>query len=334
MRFWASTVALAVLLASLALGEEDINWSDDAGLNHRPANITGLTYWMYAWTGTYYNGTVSIQMALTDWYNEDDRDKGPYCINFEDQTVEVSYKAVLAVTKSDNTTSYGDKNPMMVVLRAWPDDLDVAAGNAKDIYNFGASDELAINFNSIDPPYHSYPIGISTQKYWDFNATHISDSSYSFTGKRNNGTTSHDNFKFDYRSCNNPSDSTYSGIVLEPGDGEAKFGKMHEIAPTISGRFDNKSASFALMGLYQASLPDEPRWAGPISISFLGSVDSARSDELLAANQPAWNPTLGFSKSDSGASGDDEPNGVSQVGTHIYASLAMVWGAWLFALYI
>ena len=89
-------------------------------------------------------------MALTDWYNEDDRDKGPYCINFEDQTVEVSYKAVLAVTKADNTTSYGDKNPMMVVLRAWPDDLDMAAGSAKDIYNFGASDELAINFNSIE----------------------------------------------------------------------------------------------------------------------------------------------------------------------------------------
>lgn len=109
---------------------------------------------------------------------------------------------------------------------------------------------------------------------------------------------------------------------------------MPEIAPTISGRFDNKSASFALMGLYQASLPDEPRWAGPISISFLGSVDSARSDELLAGNQPAWNPTLGFSKSDSAASDDDEPNGTSQVGTHIYASLAMVWGVWLLSLYI
>lgn len=68
------------------------------------------------------------------------------------------------------------------------------------------------------------------------------------------------------------------------------------------------------MGLYQASLPDESRWAGPISISFLGSVDSARSDDLLAGNQPAWNPTLGFSKSDSGASGDDDkPNGASQV---------------------
>ena len=110
---------------------------------------------------------------------------------------------------------------------------------------------------------------------------------------------------------------------------------MPEIAPTISGRFDNKSASFALMGLYQASLPDEPRWAGPISISFLGSVDSARSDDLLAGNQPAWNPTLGFSKSDSGASGDDDkPNGASQVGMHIYANLAIVWGVWLFGLYI
>lgn len=89
-------------------------------------------------------------MALTDWYNEGDRDKGPYCINFEDQTVEVSYKAVLVVAKPDNTTIYGDKNPMMVVLRAWPDDLDVAAGNSKDIYNFGGQDELAIDFNSIE----------------------------------------------------------------------------------------------------------------------------------------------------------------------------------------
>lgn len=52
MRLWASIVGLAVLLVSPALGEEDINWSDDAGLNHRPANIMGLTYWMYAWTGT------------------------------------------------------------------------------------------------------------------------------------------------------------------------------------------------------------------------------------------------------------------------------------------
>lgn len=93
---------------------------------------------------------------------------------------------------------------------------------------------------------------------------------------------------------------------------------MSEIAPTISGRFDNKSASFELTGLYQASLPDEPRWAGPISISFLGSVDSAHSDELLSGKQPAWNPTLGFSKSDSGASGDDGSNGASQVGTTPY----------------
>ncbi|KFY17098.1 hypothetical protein V491_05119 [Pseudogymnoascus sp. VKM F-3775] len=313
MKFWASVVAVAALLASPALGEEDVNWSNDPGLNERPANITGLAYWMYAWTGTlivmlirYYNGTLSIQMSLTDWYNEDDRDKGPYCINFEDQTVEVSYKAVLAVTKPDNTTSYGDRNPMMVVLRAWPDDLDVTAGNSKDIYNFGGQGELAIDFNSIE---------------------------------RNNGTTRHTSFKFDYKSCNNPSDSTYSGIVLEPGDGDASFGKMPEIAPTISGRFDNKSASFALTGLYQATLPDEPRWGGPISISFLGSVDSARSDELLSSNQPSWNPTLGFSKSTSsssggGTSGDDEPNEASQIGTHMYACFAMVCGIWLMGLFM
>ncbi|OBT97911.1 hypothetical protein VE01_04012 [Pseudogymnoascus verrucosus] len=109
---------------------------------------------------------------------------------------------------------------------------------------------------------------------------------------------------------------------------------MSEIAPTISGQFDNKSASFAPTGLYQASLPDERRWAGPISISFLGSVDSARSDELLSGKQPAWNPALGFPKSGSGAPGDDGSNGGSQVGTHIYASLAMVWGILMLSLYI
>lgn len=52
MKFWASIVAVAALLASPALGEEDVNWSNDPGLNERPANITGLAYWMYAWTGT------------------------------------------------------------------------------------------------------------------------------------------------------------------------------------------------------------------------------------------------------------------------------------------
>lgn len=89
-------------------------------------------------------------MTLNDWYNKDDRDKGPYCINFEDQTVEVSYNAVLAVTKPDTTTSYGDKNPMMVVLRAWPDGMDVAAGNADTFYSFGGLNDLAMNFNSIE----------------------------------------------------------------------------------------------------------------------------------------------------------------------------------------
>lgn len=98
----------------------------------------------------YYNGTLSIQMTLNDWFKEDDRDDGPYCINFNDQTVEVLYNAVLAVTKPDTTTSNGDKNPMMLVLRAWPDNLDVAAGNADDIANFGRSDDLAMNFNSIE----------------------------------------------------------------------------------------------------------------------------------------------------------------------------------------
>lgn len=52
MHFCALVTALVALLASPALGKDDINWSDDPALNHRPANITGLTYWMYAWTGT------------------------------------------------------------------------------------------------------------------------------------------------------------------------------------------------------------------------------------------------------------------------------------------
>lgn len=52
MKLWTCLVAVAALLALPALGEEDVNWSIDAGLNERPANITGLTYWMYAWTGT------------------------------------------------------------------------------------------------------------------------------------------------------------------------------------------------------------------------------------------------------------------------------------------
>lgn len=64
-----------------------------------------------------------MQMNVVDWTTEDDSDSDKPCAAFVNKTLEVSYEAILAITK----TVQGDKNPIMLILTPWQRGINLTA---------------------------------------------------------------------------------------------------------------------------------------------------------------------------------------------------------------
>jgi hypothetical protein len=134
------------------------------------------------------------------------------------------------------------------------------------------------------------------------------NASYSFTGYRNYSIAPQ-NLLFTGPQCFAASLTTakYNGILLEFDPDEENGSRVNLTVggpPTVSARFDGKSASLEIKGMLSSSSKKEGAndvvyLGGPITISFLGSIDDSRSDELLSNSlngTPIWNETLGYSK--------------------------------------
>jgi hypothetical protein len=135
-------------------------------------------------------------------------------------------------------------------------------------------------------------------------SSHISGSSYAFEGYRNNSIRAQ-TIKFNYSQCRQPALAEYQGVILEY-DEDYENGSSTDLVvpgpPLVSARFDNRSASISIRGVFIGSAAmegsDEVNYlGGPITIDFLGSVDELHSDGLLpnpANGTPVWNETLGY----------------------------------------
>jgi hypothetical protein len=73
--------------------------------------------------------------------------------------------------------------------------------------------------------------------------------------------------------------------------------------PSVAAHFDDKSASLEIKGTYIGAVDTDSKdnrsyMVGPITITFIGQLDSDRSDQLLSSSNdtPVWNATLGYSK--------------------------------------
>ncbi|KAL2193539.1 hypothetical protein P885DRAFT_63957 [Corynascus similis CBS 632.67] len=88
--------------------------------------------------------------------------------------------------------------------------------------------------------------------------------------------------------------------------------------PTVSSRFDNRTALLNIKGVYDEGYYKDARTSksyidSPVTISFLGSINQDRSDELLSSSDDVrvWKWTLGYSETLFGQSAASPRNGLS-----------------------
>ncbi|KAK4250178.1 hypothetical protein C7999DRAFT_29427 [Corynascus novoguineensis] len=132
--------------------------------------------------------------------------------------------------------------------------------------------------------------------------------------------------------CGSSVIAEHVGILLEP-NGPSSAGTLNVASyPTVSGRFDNHTASLEIRGVYDGGYYKDARTSksyigGPVTISFLGSIDQDRSDELLSSSNDArvWNRTLGYCKTLFGQSAASPRIGLS---TWLCAAGAISYTAW------
>ena len=118
---------LALPLGSLA--GPDRGFDPNPKLNLRPENVTGMPYWMYAWVGSYYNGTTTFRFNPL----ESSREAESVCGMFSNRTLTFSFPSLVAITEPDETNEDSD-NPIMLLLKSWkpgfnmtPPDLTAAS---------------------------------------------------------------------------------------------------------------------------------------------------------------------------------------------------------------
>ncbi|KAK2784879.1 hypothetical protein FQN52_008815 [Onygenales sp. PD_12] len=296
MRYWLPKIILAASLLPVALADRDklFENKDYRDENFRPDNITGLQTWLYGWRGSYYNGTVTMRMKVVDWTTEDDSEDDKPCDTFLDKTLEVSYEAVLAITKPLSE----DENPVMLVLTPWQRGMNLTVDHNSD-YPWS---NLPFRILSVpSPPKMGYEM--NAKRTWNLTTRLVGDSAYSLAGAYRFDPESITNpdigIKFNHSSCSFK-EELYAGGILAPTKSN-HLEKLHVQTPQLRGRFDNSSASLSIDGFFQVNPPHdrtEGIIAGPITVDFLGSIDMARSDDMLEPvnDTPVWNQTLGLTR--------------------------------------
>ncbi|KAM3485030.1 hypothetical protein MY8738_001713 [Beauveria namnaoensis] len=274
----------ALLFSPTAIAQE---WLSDPHSNIRPINITGLPYYLYRWTGSYYNGSTTIRIEPTEFEENTDKDTKV------SEPVEVTYEnSILAIVKS-NTYVEGH-NELIFSLRYWANNLNItpvhdnADGPINSIQNIDSTD-----MNRSPQPTGAAP------PYWQLESTHGSGTSYSFSGQRNS--TVLQSLKFNCSQC--LSSDEFRGSIVNPPRRNVNPLNVTSF-PFVSGQFNNRSASLRISGTFVGG--DRPggnrennvHLGGPITISFLGEIDELRSDTLLSSRNgtPLWNRTLGYTK--------------------------------------
>ncbi|GAB1313670.1 hypothetical protein MFIFM68171_03880 [Madurella fahalii] len=253
-----------VLGALLPLGpaaaqDFDRNHPNPLG-NLRPENVTGLPYWLYAWVGSYYNGTTRFRFSP----QESIRERESVCDMFANRTLTFSFPSLVAVTKPDGTNEDED-NPVMFLLRSWLPGLNLHPPD-----NTAASttqmDDLQWELRPIKPTRYYFPE--SGKPEWELKLEEPLNMS----------------------SCNVAGDTWWGAGFL---DANATAG-IPVSDPSFRLQFDDKSASFQFTGLFRMNTdpgndvldngdPEQDVLVGTVEVDFLGNIDVARSDILEPA---------------------------------------------------
>ncbi|KAF9731124.1 hypothetical protein PMIN03_012751 [Paraphaeosphaeria minitans] len=232
--------------------------------NLRPNNITGLNYYLYRWTGSYYNGTTTIRVQPQNTFQQKE------CDGSAPGTVIVSYNTSLVAATQTNghlvQENHDAANPLAFSLKFWM--------NTKDT----PDDPKA-------PP------------LWNLAAFHNAALAYSFTGYRDS-TPSPQTLRFHYTQCGGPALALYNGTIA--GTQSLHVSNISLISePWVRGKFSNGSASLEIKGIYQGQSTEGTLLTGNVTIGFNGTIDEVRSDRLVPNTHdstPIWQSTLGYDK--------------------------------------
>ncbi|KAJ4292539.1 hypothetical protein N0V90_009202 [Kalmusia sp. IMI 367209] len=259
--------------------------------NLRPDGIEGLIYYLYRWTGSYYNGTTKIRLRPQNYVEHSDCDTfapGPIVISFSN--------SLLAVTQTNGYLIKGNHdvaNPLAFSLKFWDSGVNVLPdGNMND----GPIKEIQ-EISSVEMNKKDKPGDTTAAPPWHLAATHDAALTYSFTGYRN-ATNSPQLLRFNYTQCASPSLGLYNGMILEA---HSVFSPTINITtePRVSASFSNESASLEIKGVFQGKSDGGSFLGGNVTISFEGKIDEARSDQLVSNTHdgtPVWEATLGYKK--------------------------------------
>ncbi|KAK7186955.1 hypothetical protein PSPO01_07084 [Paraphaeosphaeria sporulosa] len=259
--------------------------------NLRPNNISGLNYYLYRWTGSYYNGTTTIRVQPQNAFQQKE------CERFAPGPIIVSYNtSLLAVTQTNGhlvQENHDAANPLAFSLRFWNAGLKILpaesmdTGPVRDIQDI-SSDRMNTKDTPDDP---------KAPPLWNLAASHNAALAYSFTGYRNSTTSPH-SLRFNYTRCAGHALASYNGTITGTQSLSMSNVSLNS-EPRVSGQFSNGSASLEIKGIYQGQSMQGALLTGNVTISFNGTIDEVRSDRLVPNTHdstPIWQSTLGYEK--------------------------------------
>lgn len=145
---------------------------------------------------------------------------------------------------------------------------------------------------------------------WNVSARHRSGS-YDFGATSN---AAGESFQVNMTHCDGTPDVWWGGSILSAEAGERWVDASLASDPSISGRFDDRAASFELEGVFSMNTDsgapeDVEELAGRLTIEFEGEIDEDRSDRLVGGGDtPEWEATVGFE----GGEDDDDSGAVGR----------------------
>ncbi|KAL1844679.1 hypothetical protein VTK73DRAFT_2045 [Phialemonium thermophilum] len=285
-------LATAALRCCPVLAFVDLNY--DPNDNLRPGNITGLDYSHYQYTGSYYNGTWSIDLKLKDRHaSEYDQFSGDICGDFINETLHVELNGMVAVVKKSPKDP--GANPVMLDLFFFEKGFNLSSSISPQNYS------VYQNFDS-----YSQAIGTSDRApVWELRLIDRPTRGYDVAGNHSADLALWQDLRFNLTDeCPAPafppqSDDAFlfRGHLIQPENDTALDPDWADglvPVPSIESTFDDRVAYVDIVGYFDVH-SSNTELVGELAASFVGDVDPVRSDQLLLGlDEPKWNATVGF----------------------------------------
>ncbi|KAK4868030.1 hypothetical protein LT330_007689 [Penicillium expansum] len=302
---WASRIYLLILVSTV-LAKDDPDYNPSS--NFRPNNVTGLNQ-LYAWVGSYYNGTTEIELNPTIGYTPN----LTVCPTHKNRTTILKWNSLLAITQRGTYNSGID--PVNLWLIMFPPNQNISAmPYESQLLNEGTPLMFPV-MSSLLTWKQKKQENATVPDYFNVTAARNPNSSFTLSGGMYNSLHPFDGdaswpFTLDMPACNTSQQyGNWSTQVLQSRWWNTKDWSEF-VLPNVTVDFDTRTANLTLDGDFLASpyirlnnsgypatgtISTEDALQGAIQIRFRGVVDAYNSDILnVNSTAPAWLRTVGF----------------------------------------